>query len=52
MSALAEILSPDFLLRDALFGSILVGVVCPLVGAYFVLRRMIFLGGNPARRDL
>ena len=44
MSALAEILSPDFLLRDALFGSILVGVVCPLVGAYFVLRRMIFLG--------
>src|SRR5439155_1212013 len=44
MSALAEILSPDFLLRDALFGSILVGLVCPLVGAYFVLRRMIFLG--------
>src|SRR5205807_864135 len=30
--------------RDALVGSVLVGLVCPLVGAYFVLRRMIFLG--------
>jgi ABC-type Mn2+/Zn2+ transport system permease subunit len=31
-------------LREALIGSVLVGVVCPLVGVYFVLRRMIFLG--------
>jgi ABC-type Mn2+/Zn2+ transport system permease subunit len=37
-------LSPDFLLRNALVGSVLVGLVCPLVGVYFVLRRMIFLG--------
>ncbi len=44
MSTFVEILRPDFLLRDALVGSVLVGVVCPLVGAYFVLRRMIFLG--------
>jgi ABC-type Mn2+/Zn2+ transport system permease subunit len=44
MSTLLEILRPDFLLRDALIGSVLVGFVCPLVGAYFVLRRMIFLG--------
>ena len=44
MSALIEILRPSFLLRDALVGSVLVGVVCPLVGVYFVLRRMIFLG--------
>jgi ABC-type Mn2+/Zn2+ transport system permease subunit len=44
MSALVEILRPDFLLRDALVGSVLIGIVCPLVGAYFVLRRMIFLG--------
>jgi ABC-type Mn2+/Zn2+ transport system permease subunit len=44
MNDLVQILSPDFLLRDALVGSVLVGVVCPLVGAYFVLRRMIFLG--------
>jgi ABC-type Mn2+/Zn2+ transport system permease subunit len=44
MSELAQILSPGFLLRDALVGSVLVGLVCPLVGVYFVLRRMIFLG--------
>lgn len=44
MSALLEILRPGFLLRDALLGSLLVGAVCPLVGVYFVLRRMIFLG--------
>jgi ABC-type Mn2+/Zn2+ transport system permease subunit len=44
MSTLVEILAPDFLLRNALVGSVLVGVVCPLVGVYFVLRRMIFLG--------
>lgn len=44
MSLLLEMLSPSFLLRDALVGSVLVGTVCPLVGVYFVLRRMIFLG--------
>jgi ABC-type Mn2+/Zn2+ transport system permease subunit len=44
MSDLVQILSPSFLLRDALVGSVLVGLVCPLVGVYFVLRRMIFLG--------
>ena len=44
MTALTDMLSPTFLLRDALIASVLVGVVCPLVGVYFVLRRMIFLG--------
>lgn len=44
MNALLQILSPSFLLRDALVASVLVGTVCPLVGVYFVLRRMIFLG--------
>ncbi len=44
MSELLQILSPNFLLRDALVASVLVGAVCPLVGVYFVLRRMIFLG--------
>src|SRR6185436_2738870 len=44
IQTIAEILSPTFLLRDALIGSVLVGLVCPLVGVYFVLRRMIFLG--------
>ena len=44
MNTLVEMLSPGFLLRDALIGSVLVGGLCPLVGVYFVLRRMIFLG--------
>ena len=44
MGTLHEILAPDFLLRDALIASVLIGLVCPLVGGYFVLRRMIFLG--------
>ena len=44
MSTLTEMLSSDFLLRNALIGSVVVGLVCPLVGVYFVLRRMIFLG--------
>ncbi len=44
MSTLLEILSPGFLLRDALVASVVVGAVCPLMGVYFVLRRMMFLG--------
>jgi ABC-type Mn2+/Zn2+ transport system permease subunit len=44
VNTLVEILSPGFLLREALVGSVLVGCICPLVGVYFVLRRMIFLG--------
>jgi ABC-type Mn2+/Zn2+ transport system permease subunit len=44
MSTLVEILRPGFLLREALIGSVVVGIVCPLIGVYFVLRRMIFLG--------
>ena len=44
MDTLVEIVSPGFILREALIGSVLVGCICPLVGVYFVLRRMIFLG--------
>jgi len=44
MHGLLDMLASDFLLRDALRASVLVGLVCPLVGVYFVLRRMIFLG--------
>ena len=44
MSTVVEVLTPGFILRDALVASVLVGIVCPLVGVYFVLRRMIFLG--------
>lgn len=41
---LLEILSPGFLLHHALYGSVVVGFVCPLVGAYFLLRRLVFWG--------
>ncbi|MDE2140872.1 MAG: metal ABC transporter permease [Elusimicrobia bacterium] len=44
MSALLSMLRPDFLLHHALYGSVVVGFVCPLVGVYFVLRRLIFWG--------
>lgn len=44
MGTLHEILSPDFLLRNSVYVSLLVGFACPLVGVYLVLRRLIFLG--------
>lgn len=39
-----EILSPSFLLFPALLGSVILGLVCPLVGAHLMLRRRVFLG--------
>src|ERR687892_296700 len=36
--------SPDFLLWHALYASVAIGFVCPLVGVYLVLRRLVFLG--------
>lgn len=44
MNALVEMLKPDFLLHHAVWGSLVVGLVCPLVGVYFVLRRLVFWG--------
>jgi ABC-type Mn2+/Zn2+ transport system permease subunit len=44
MEALREILATDFLLRDALYTVVLVGFACPLVGVFFILRRLVFLG--------
>jgi ABC-type Mn2+/Zn2+ transport system permease subunit len=44
MGELATIFSPDFLLRNSVYAGLIVGAVCPLIGVYFVMRRMIFLG--------
>lgn len=44
MNTLREILGPDFLLRNSIYISLLVGLVCPLVGVYLMLRRLIFMG--------
>jgi len=44
MEQLFEILSPHFLLKNTLYASLLVGLVCPQVGMFFMLRRMVLLG--------
>lgn len=44
MSQFIDMLKPDFLLHHALYGSVVVGFVCPLVGVYFLLRRLVFWG--------
>src|SRR5439155_16198398 len=44
METFREIFDPNFLLRNSVYISLLVGVVCPLVGVYLVLRRLIFMG--------
>ena len=42
--ALRQILSPHFLLRNSVYTSVLLGLVCPLVGVFLVLRRLVFMG--------
>lgn len=42
--AFAEILDPSFLLFPAVLGSIVLGLVCPVVGGFLVLRRSVLLG--------
>ncbi len=44
MDTLLEILSPDFLLRNAFHENLLVGLCCPLIGLFLVFRRLAFLG--------
>src|SRR3989442_7432910 len=38
------VLAPDFLLRNSLYTSVLIGFACPLVGVFLVLRRLVFMG--------
>ena len=44
MELLREIFAPAFLSRNSVYISLLVGVTCPLVGIYLILRRLVFLG--------
>lgn len=41
---MAEIFSPSYLLFPAIVGTTIMGLVCPLIGAFLILRRAIFLG--------
>ena len=44
MDSLLQILSPDFLLRNSVYTSVLIGFACPMVGVFLVLRRLVFMG--------
>jgi len=44
MDTLLEILNPHFLLRNGLYGGLIIGIVAPLVGVYLLARRMVFIG--------
>src|SRR5687767_669287 len=44
METLREVLDPDFLLRNSVCTSLLVGLAAPLVGIYLFLRRLVFMG--------
>jgi ABC-type Mn2+/Zn2+ transport system permease subunit len=44
MDTIHQILSPDFLLRNSVYTSVLVGFACPLVGVFLVMRRLVLMG--------
>ena len=44
MSEVLEILNPSYVLRNALYGGVITGMVLPLIGILMYARRMIFLG--------
>jgi ABC-type Mn2+/Zn2+ transport system permease subunit len=44
METLREVIDPNFLLRNSVYTSLLIGLACPLVGSFLVLRRLIFMG--------
>jgi ABC-type Mn2+/Zn2+ transport system permease subunit len=44
METLHEMFSPDFILWKSVCLGLAVGLACPLVGVFLLLRRMIFLG--------
>jgi ABC-type Mn2+/Zn2+ transport system permease subunit len=44
MNEFYSMFTSGFLLHNALWGSVAVGFFCPLIGVYFMLRRMVLLG--------
>src|SRR6185295_7598801 len=44
METLREIFGPNFQLWNSIYVSLLVGLICPLIGVYLILRRLIFMG--------
>jgi len=44
MDTLLEILNPSFLLRNSLYGGLIIGLVAPMVGVFLLARRLVFIG--------
>jgi len=44
MDTFLEIINPNFLLRNSLYGGLIIGLVAPLVGVFLLARRMVFIG--------
>jgi ABC-type Mn2+/Zn2+ transport system permease subunit len=44
MDTLREIFDPGSLSRNSVYMSLLVGLTCPLVGVFLLLRRLVFMG--------
>jgi ABC-type Mn2+/Zn2+ transport system permease subunit len=44
MDFLGKIFDPDFVFRNSVYTSVLIGFACPLVGVFLVLRRLVFMG--------
>ena len=44
METFLEIINPNFLLRNSLYGGLIIGLVAPLVGVFLLARRMVFIG--------
>src|ERR1041384_221852 len=44
MDFLGKIFDPDFVFRNSVYTSVLIGFTCPLVGTFLVLRRLVFMG--------
>jgi ABC-type Mn2+/Zn2+ transport system permease subunit len=41
---LRQVVSTEFLLKNSIYTSVLIGFACPLVGVFLVLRRLVFMG--------
>ena len=44
MDTFLQIINPNFLLRNSLYGGLIIGLVAPLVGVFLLARRMVFIG--------
>lgn len=44
MDTLKEILDPQFVLRNSVWVTVLVGLTCPWIGVFLLLRRLVFMG--------